>query len=165
MACMCYQLTKQTINFRNSGRFMVGTLEAYGFMVCVYSKQTISSSCLPYVPALKLACVCSLACVTARELGVEVVSLHQRREKSLSQLTRNVQTFLHSGQTNLSLHCHYDCPILVPYIAHCDEVHICSLQYSSPNMVTSGSRLGMTSCTKLEQNWTQSSSPYSRIGS
>ena len=31
----------------------------------LYSKQTISSSCLPYVPALKLACVCSLACVTA----------------------------------------------------------------------------------------------------
>ena len=82
-------------------------------MVCVYSKQTISSSCLPYVPALKLACVCSLACVTARELGVEVVRLHQRREKSLSQLTRNVQTFLHNGQTNLSLHGHYDCPILV----------------------------------------------------
>ena len=33
----------------------------------------------------------------------------------------SVQTFLHNGQTNLSLHGHYDCPILVPYIAHCKE--------------------------------------------
>ena len=62
MACMCYQLArKQTINFPNSGKFMVRTREAYG--LCVYSN--ISSFCLPYVPALKLACVRSLACVTA----------------------------------------------------------------------------------------------------
>ena len=45
----------------------------------MYSKQTISSS---YVAALKLACVCSLACVTARELGVEVVSLHSSTSDS-----------------------------------------------------------------------------------
>ena len=99
-------IEKQTINFPNSGKFMVSTLEAYG--LCVHSKQTISSSCLPYVLCLS-SHVCSLA---ARELG-------EPSSKKRKVTFTNVQTFLHNGQTNLSLHGHYDCPILVPYIAHC----------------------------------------------
>ena len=65
------------------------------------------------------------------------MSLHQRREESLSQLTRNgpemlyfklarnsVQTFLHDGQTNLSLRVEYT--VLVKDIPTAASATLCT---------------------------------------